>query len=114
MKYLGAYLLAVMGGNSEPDEGDLKKILDSAGVEYEDSVMEKLLSELKGKDVMEVMAEGRSKLSSVPSGGAIGGGGGGAAAGAGAGDADDAKEEAKEEEEEEEEEEEDMDFDLFD
>lgn len=114
MKYLGAYLLAVMGGNSEPDADDLKKILDSVGVEYEESIMNKVLSELEGKDVMEVMAEGRSKLSSVPSGGAVGGGGGAAAAGAGAGDAEEAKEEAKEEEEEEEEEEEDMDFDLFD
>lgn len=112
MKYLGAYMLAVLGGNSSPDSDDIKKILDSAGVEYEESVLDKVLSELSGKNVMDLIDEGKSKLSSVPSGGAVGGGGGGSAA---AGDTQD-KEEPKEEEKEEseEEEEEDMDFDLFD
>lgn len=111
MKYLGAYMLAVLGGNSSPDADAIKKILSSAGVEYEEDILSKVLSELEGKDVMQVIAEGKSKLSSVPSGGAAGGGG---AAAGGAGEAP-AEEEAKEEEKEEsEEEEEEMDFDLFD
>lgn len=105
-------MLAVLGGNSSPDADDVKKILDSVGVEYEDSVLDKVLSELQGKNVMEVIEEGKSKLSSVPSGG---GGAGGASTAATGGDAP-SQEEAKEEpkEESEEEEEEDMDFDLFD
>lgn len=111
MKYLGAYMLAVMGGNASPDATSIKKILDSAGVDYEEDILKKVLGELTGKDVYEVIEQGKEKLSSVPSGGAAVGGGGG---GAGGGDAP-AQEEAKQEEEEEEEsEEEDMDFDLFD
>lgn len=109
MKYLGAYMLAVLGGNASPGEADIRKILDSAGVDIEDNVLAKVLTELKDKDIMEVIAEGKSKLSSVPSGGAAAGGGGAAAGGA----AEEApKEEAPAEESEEEEEE--MDFDLFD
>lgn len=113
MKYLGAYMLAVLGGNSAPDGDDIKKILDSVGVEYEDSVLDKVLSELKDKNVMDLIEEGKSKLSSVPSGGGGGAGGaGGAATGGDAPAQEEVKEEAKEESEEEEEEE--MDFDLFD
>lgn len=104
-------MLAVMGGNGSPDAAAIKKILDSAGVDYEEDILKKVLGELTGKDVYEVIEQGKEKLSSVPSGGAAVGGGGGAAGG---GDAP-AEEEAKQEEEEEEEsEEEDMDFDLFD
>lgn len=108
MKYLGAYMLAVIGGNASPSADDVKKILDSAGVEIDADVLSKVMSELEGKDVMELIAEGKSKLSSVPSGGAAAGG-----PAAGAADATDApaEEEVKEESEEEEEE---MDFDLFD
>lgn len=108
MKYLGAYMLAVLGGNASPGADDIKKILSSAGVEFEEEVLAKVLSELDGKDIHEVIAEGKSKLSSVPSGGAVTSGG--AAAGGEAA----AEEEKVEEPEESEEEEEEMDFDLFD
>merc|ERR1712127_74002 len=61
---------------------------------------DKVIGELKGKAVDDVMAEGMSKLSSMPAGGvavaASGGGGGGGAA------AEVAKEEEKKEESEEE------------
>lgn len=110
MKYLGAYMLAVMGGNASPDADAIKKILDSAGIDADKATLDKVLAELSGKDVFEVIEEGKSKLSSVPSGGGAAVGGGGGDAG---GAAEEAKEEAKEESEEEEEEE-DMDFDLFD
>lgn len=74
MKYLGAYMLAVMGGNASPGEGDVKKILESCGIEVDTDSLTKVLSELSGKDVMEVIAEGKEKLASVPSGGAAAGG----------------------------------------
>lgn len=109
MKYLGAYMLAVLGGNASPDATAVKKILDAAGVDSEDTVLTKVMSELSGKNVMELIEQGKSKLSSVPSGGGAVGGGGGAGGDAPAAEA---KEEVKEESEEEEEE--DMDFDLFD
>lgn len=45
--------------------------------------MDKLLSELEGKSIEEVISAGVSKLASVPAGG--GGGGGAASGGAGGG-----------------------------
>ena len=72
------------------------------GVEAEDSNIELLLSEVKGKDFAELIASGREKLASVPSGGgavAVAASGGGAAAAAAP--AAEAKEEKKVEEKEE-------------
>ncbi|CDH49664.1 predicted protein [Lichtheimia corymbifera JMRC:FSU:9682] len=79
----------------------------SVGVEAEDERISALIAALKDKDVNEVLAEGKEKLASVPTGGAVAAGG--AAAG---GAAEEAKEEAKEEEKEESDE--DMGFGLFD
>lgn len=109
MKYLSAYMLAVMGGNTSPSAEDVKGILGAVGAEVDDSILDKLMSELSGKDINEVIAEGMSKFSSVPSGG-----GAAAAAAGGGGDEAPAEEEKKKEEEEEEEEDDDMGFGLFD
>lgn len=57
--------------------------------------MEKLLEEVSGKDISEILAEGLSKLAAVPSGG--GGGAVAAAPAAAAGGGGAAKEEKKEE-----------------
>ncbi|CAK8535353.1 unnamed protein product [Lathyrus sativus] len=113
MKVIAAYLLAVLGGNASPSAADIKKILGSVGVEAEDSNIELLLTEVKGKDFAELIASGREKLSSVPSGGGAvavsAATGGGAAAAAPAAEA---KEEKKVEEKEESDD--DMGFSLFD
>ncbi|KAG6680376.1 hypothetical protein I3842_13G038100 [Carya illinoinensis] len=114
MKVIAAYLLAVLGGNISPSAENLKDILGSVGAEVDDDKIELLLSEVKGKDVTELIASGREKLASVPSGGgavavaATGGSGGAAAAPAAA--------ESKKEEkvEEKEESDDDMGFSLFD
>ena len=42
MRYVAAYLLAALGGNESPGAGDLKKILDSVGIEADDTRMEKV------------------------------------------------------------------------
>ncbi|KAL0007967.1 hypothetical protein SO802_009469 [Lithocarpus litseifolius] len=104
MKVIAAYLLAVLGGNTSPSAENLKDILGSVGAEVDDDKIELLLSEVKGKDITELIASGREKLASVPSGGggavavaATGGGGGAAAAPAAA----EAKKEEKVEEKEE-------------
>jgi large subunit ribosomal protein LP2 len=102
MKLIAAYLLAVLGGNTSPSADDIKNILESVGVEANDERLEFLLSELEGKDITEVIAAGREKFASVPSGG----GGGIAvaaptAAGGGAAPAEEAKKEEKVEEKEE-------------
>ena len=44
--------------------------------------MSKVISELSGKNIDEVLAEGKEKLASVPSGGAVAAGGAAAAGGA--------------------------------
>ncbi|KAF2397462.1 ribosomal protein 60S [Trichodelitschia bisporula] len=112
MKYLAAYLLLGLGGNTSPSASDVKKVLDSVGIEADKDRLNSLLSELKGKDINELIKEGSSKLASVPSGGAGGASSGGAAAGGAAPAAEAAP--AEEKEEEKEESDEDMGFGLFD
>jgi large subunit ribosomal protein LP2 len=68
MRILSAYLLAVLGGNETPDSKAIVAILASVGAEAEADSIEKVLSELKGKDLNELIAEGSKKISSVPSG----------------------------------------------
>ncbi|KAG8726759.1 60S acidic ribosomal protein P2 [Ceratobasidium sp. 428] len=114
MRYIAAYLLLQIGGNASPGADDIKKVLGAGGVDVDEDRLSKLLGELEGKDVNALIAEGSSKLASVPSGG----GGGGAAApaaaagGGGGAPAEEKKEEKKEEEKEESDE--DMGFGLFD
>merc|ERR1711931_216296 len=104
MRYVAAYLLAVLGGNSSPSAADIKKILSSVGVDAEAGALDKVVECLKGKDINELIQEGNQKLASVPSGG------GGAAA------AEAPKEEKKEEKKSESEnsDDDDMGFGLFD
>ncbi|XP_043932553.1 60S acidic ribosomal protein P2 isoform X2 [Protopterus annectens] len=115
MRYVAAYLLATLGGNSSPSAKDIKKILDSVGIEADDTRLNKVINELNGKDINDVINAGLSKLACVPAGGAVAV----SAAAAGGGDkaaAAPAAAEKKEEEKKEESEEsdEDMGFGLFD
>lgn len=43
MRYVAAYLLAVLGGNEAPTSKDLKKILDSVGIETDDERLNKVV-----------------------------------------------------------------------
>ena len=54
MKHLAAYLLLGLAGNSSPSESDIKSVLESVGIDADEDRLEKLLSELKGKDINEV------------------------------------------------------------
>ncbi|KAI3405050.1 RPP2B [Candida oxycetoniae] len=113
MKYLAAYLLLVQGGNASPSASDISSLLESVGVEAEESRLSTLLKELEGKDINELIAEGNTKFASVPSGGAAASGSGsGSGAAAGGAAAEEAAEEEKEEEKEESDD--DMGFGLFD
>ncbi|KAF8975795.1 60S acidic ribosomal protein P2 [Entomortierella lignicola] len=109
MKYLAAYLLLTIGGNASPSAKDITDLLATVGIEAESERIESLISQLSGKDINELIAEGTSKLASVPAGGA-------AAAAPAAGGAAAAAEEKKEEKKEEakEESDDDMGFGLFD
>ena len=109
---MAAVLLSALGGSPILEAG-IKNILDSVGIEYDAEKAKKVVSELAGKDLETLIAEGSSKLATMPSGG-----GGGAAApaaaaaGGAAAPAAAAKEEKKEEPEEESDD--DMGFGLFD
>lgn len=78
MRYVAAYLLAVLGGNESPSNADLEKILSSVGVEVDSARVTKIIADLKGKSIEELIAQGREKLSSMP----VGGGAAAAAPGA--------------------------------
>uniref|UniRef100_A0A1E1X046 Large ribosomal subunit protein P2 n=1 Tax=Amblyomma aureolatum TaxID=187763 RepID=A0A1E1X046_9ACAR len=116
MRYVAAYLLASMGGNKAPSPADIEKILGSVGIESDSERLKKLISELKGKTVDEVIAKGKEKLATMPSGGGAAAAAAPApAAAAGGGGAAAPKEAAKKEEKKEEsEEDDDMGFGLFD
>jgi len=108
MRYVAAALLAALGG-AEVNAKNIEKILKAADVDVDAAEVTKVVSELAGKNIEELIAEGKEKLSSVPAGGAApaAGGAGGAAPAA----AEAPKEAAKEESEEEDD---DMGFGLFD
>lgn len=79
MRYIAAYLLAVLGGNAAPTAGDVTAILSSVGVEVDNARLSKLLEEVEGKDINTIIADGTKKLAkfggSAPSAGAAAAGG---------------------------------------
>ncbi len=74
---MAAYLMLVLGGNESPTADDVTKALSSVGVEADSEQLNKLISELEGKDLGEVLAAGEGLLAKFGSGGGGGGGGGG-------------------------------------
>lgn len=42
MRYVAAYLLAALGGNESPDAKAIKKILESVGIEADDTRLAKV------------------------------------------------------------------------
>ncbi|OAX43927.1 hypothetical protein K503DRAFT_610289 [Rhizopogon vinicolor AM-OR11-026] len=65
MRHIAAYLLLQIGGNASPSAGDVQKVLNAVGIESDEDRLEKLISELDGKDINALIAEGSAKLSSV-------------------------------------------------
>ena len=62
MRYVAAYLLAVLGGNDKPSESDIKKILSSVGIDADPACLKKVIGELKDKNLDEVIAAGKWKM----------------------------------------------------
>merc|ERR1712180_223447 len=96
MRYVAAYLLAALGGNNNITTDDLKTILESVGVGYDEERAAIVVNQCQGKSVAELIEAGSAKMASMPAGG--GGGVGGAAAASGGGDAAPAAVEEKKEE----------------
>lgn len=70
MRYVAAYLLAVLGGKESPAAGDIEKILSSVGIEVDSARLSQVVKELKGKSIEDLIKQGREKLSTMPVGGA--------------------------------------------
>merc|ERR1711918_14989 len=96
-KYVAAYLLAALGGKATPSSGDVTSILKAAGADVDSDKLAALLKSMEGKSLDEILAAGRSKISSMAP--ASGGGGAAPAAAGGAAPAAAAKEPEPEEEE---------------
>ncbi|XP_064391822.1 large ribosomal subunit protein P2-like [Halichondria panicea] len=110
MRYVAAYLLASLGQEGAPSKEKIVSILDSVGIDVDNEKLGKLMSELDGKDINEVIADGMGKLASMPSGGAVA-----VSSGDASGDAPaEEKKEEKKKEESEDESDDDMGFGLFD
>ena len=69
MRYVAAYMLATLGGKASPNADDVKRILSSVGVESDQNKIDIVLKNLQGKNIDELIAEGLTKLSTMPSGG---------------------------------------------
>jgi large subunit ribosomal protein LP2 len=109
MKHVAAYMLAVLGGNASPSAADVKKILAAVDAKVDDAALDKVVSELSGKNLEEVIEAGQKKMASV-SVAAPAAGGAAPAAGGGGGAAPAAKKAPEPEPEEDA----DMGFSLFD
>ena len=57
MKHLAAYLLLGLGGNTSPSADDVKGVLNSVGIDADEERLDKLIEELKGKDLQEVCSQ---------------------------------------------------------
>ena len=68
MKYIAAYMLAKLGGKENPTVEDIKAIIESVGIEFEKQKAEEIVDKLSGKDITEVINNGKSKLSVVSNG----------------------------------------------
>ncbi|MCT8903733.1 60S acidic ribosomal protein P2 [Clostridioides difficile] len=96
MRYIAAYLLAVLGGHTTPTENDIVRILHSTGVETNEERVAAVIKAMEGKSIEEVIAAGSGKLASFGSAAAAPAAGGAAAGG----EAPKEEEKAVEEEEE--------------
>lgn len=95
---ISAYILCKLGGKSG-SEDDIKGVLEAAGLTADDDQLSKLMSDMEGKELETLLAEGSETMKDVPFGGGGGGGGGGGAGAGGAAQAEAEKEEEPEEEE---------------
>lgn len=59
MRYIAAYLLAVLGGKEAPVKGDIEKILSSVGIEADNEKLQKVIADLNGKSIEELIAQGK-------------------------------------------------------
>jgi len=94
-------MLLALGGNATPSADDVKVLLEKSSVEVDAEKLTHFMGKMEGKNIDELIEEGKAKMKAIQGAAGSGSGGKGGAGGGGAGDGG-AAEEAKEEEEEEE------------
>ena len=62
MKHLAAYLLLGLGGNTSPSASDIEAVLSSVGIDADKERLDKLISDLEGKDINEVGKDRKTLL----------------------------------------------------
>ena len=66
MKYLAAFLLLGLAGNSSPSAEDIKTVLSSVGIDADEERLSSLLKELEGKDINEVCTNSTCEIRTTP------------------------------------------------
>ena len=106
MKYVAAFALAYISGNTSPSAADVAAILKAIGADVDQKRIDDMIAQMKGQDVASSIQEKLSKLAAF-------GGAPSAAAATTGGPGETAAAEEEKPVEEEEEEEDDFGFDLF-
>ena len=75
MKHLAVYMMLVIGGNASPSKEDVSKALSAVGIEADDERLSKMMADLEGKDLGELLESGTELLAKFGGGGGGGGGG---------------------------------------
>ena len=65
MKYIAAYMLAKLGGKENPKVEDIKEIIESIGIEYEEEKAEEICFKLNHKNINDIINDGKSKLTEI-------------------------------------------------
>ena len=69
MRELATYLLLKLGGNDTPSKDDITTALSTVGVEVDSATLDKMLAELEGKDLGEMLEQGKDLLATFGGGG---------------------------------------------
>jgi large subunit ribosomal protein LP2 len=62
MRHLAVYLMLVIGGNASPTAEDVTNALSQCGIEVDEERLNTLITELEGKDLAQLIEEGKDKL----------------------------------------------------
>ncbi|KII71415.1 60S acidic ribosomal protein P2-3 [Thelohanellus kitauei] len=65
MKYIAAYALAKLGGEENPTVLDLEMIILAGEGQFDKNQAELVVTRLKGKDIEDLIQQGKLKISSI-------------------------------------------------
>eukprot|EP00291_Cryptomonas_curvata_P018070 CAMPEP_0172163608 /NCGR_PEP_ID=MMETSP1050-20130122/7365_1 /TAXON_ID=233186 /ORGANISM="Cryptomonas curvata, Strain CCAP979/52" /LENGTH=80 /DNA_ID=CAMNT_0012833815 /DNA_START=318 /DNA_END=557 /DNA_ORIENTATION=- len=62
MSFLAAYMLLKMGGKETPTKDDMKGLLNTVGASIDEDLIDKVVTDLAGKDIHELLEKGKAKM----------------------------------------------------